>query len=65
MLLFFMYSQFYDKAVVVGRCRMTSLLQKFRISFSEVIEVTGINDKPSKERWALFENCIMQSTAEI
>ena len=35
-------------------CRMTSLLQKFRISFSEVIEVAGINDKPSRERWASF-----------
>ena len=33
---------------------MTSLLQKFRISFSEVIEVAGINDKPSRERWASF-----------
>lgn len=41
---------------VVAWCRMTSLLQKFRISFSEVIEVSGINDKPSSERWASFGN---------
>ena len=35
-------------------CRMASLLKKFRISFSEVIEVTGINQKPSKERSVLW-----------
>ena len=29
---------------------MTSLLRKFRINFSVVIEVTGVNRKPSQER---------------
>lgn len=32
-----------------ARLRMTSLLRKFRINFSVVIEVTGVNRKPSQE----------------
>lgn len=32
-------------------CRMTSLLRKFRINYSAVIEITGIGKKPSQERY--------------
>jgi hypothetical protein len=38
-----------SRGIDKAKLRMTSLLQKFRISFSEVIEVTGINQKPSSE----------------
>jgi hypothetical protein len=38
-----------SRGIDKAKLRMTSLLQKFRISFSEVIEVTGINDKPSSK----------------
>lgn len=31
-------------------CRMTALLRKFRIDFSEVIEVPGVNNRPTPER---------------
>jgi len=30
---------------------MTSLLRKFRINYSAVIEITGIGKKPSQERY--------------
>jgi solute carrier family 12 sodium/potassium/chloride transporter 2 len=38
-----------SRGIDKAKLRMTSLLQKFRISFSEVIEVTGIGEKPSME----------------
>ena len=32
---------------------MTSLLHKFRIDLSDVLEVTGINNRPSKDKYIL------------
>ncbi len=36
-------------------CRMTGLLRKFRIDFSEVIEVPGVNNRPTPERYVSLQ----------
>ena len=36
--------------------RMASLLRKFRIKYSDVIEVTGISNRPSKDRLVINNN---------
>ena len=36
--------------------RMASLLRKFRIKYSDVIEVTGISNRPSKDRYVINNN---------
>ena len=36
--------------------RMASLLRKFRIKYSDVIEVTGISNRPSKDRSVINNN---------
>ena len=38
--------------------RMTNLLRKFRIDFSAVIEVHGVNSLPSSQRYNLYEHNI-------
>lgn len=38
-----------DKKLKSNQVRMASLLKKFRITFSGIVEVVGINAKPSKE----------------
>ena len=35
---------------------MASLLRKFRIKYSDVIEVTGISNRPSKDRYVINNN---------
>ena len=32
---------------------MTALLRKFRISYSDVIEVSGVNKRPLKDRFVM------------
>ena len=39
--------------MVISNPRMTSLLRKFRINFSAVIEVQGVSNKPSPERYTV------------
>ena len=37
--------------IIINFVRMTNLLRKFRIDFSAVIEVHGVNSLPSSQRY--------------
>ena len=43
-----------DKKLKSNQVRMASLLKKFRITFSGIVEVVGINSKPSSESISKF-----------
>ena len=44
---------------------MASLLKKFRITFSGIVEVVGINSKPSSESIAKFKQCRVKNELSI
>ena len=54
-----------DKKLKSNQVRMASLLKKFRITFSGIVEVVGINSKPSSESIAKFKQCRVKNELSV
>ena len=54
-----------DKKLKSNQVRMASLLKKFRITFSGIVEVVGINSKPSSESIQKFKQCRMKNELSV
>lgn len=54
-----------DKKLKSNQVRMASLLKKFRITFSGIVEVVGINSKPSSESIDKFKKCRVKNELSV
>jgi len=54
-----------DKKLKSNQVRMASLLKKFRITFSGIVEVVGMNSKPSSESIQKFKQCRMKNELSV